>query len=704
MRVEWKKLWSNNIIVGLTVLLFAGQLFQMAFFHKTDVFGNSKDARIYGELLEEFEGKLTEEKYQKFQNLRFDLQAVKRKKNEIYEKLSKGDFDKTKKEEIKQELEGCIQSLGKEYAVSYLGKQIDYVREDQENREVLDPIGWKELLGHTQASLWLLSFLFLVNTMLFTSEYESEMQIICITTRQGKRRQFLHKCTAGMLMSVLAVAICLFMQDILYFLSYDYSAADAPMQSVRMFEHAPFSLTLLQAYLAIRIMRIVGYLLFAAAAWVVSVFLEKFFSAFFVLASLAVFGLLTPQSLLYYFPIPMAAVSAGGFFRGKEWIYLNEGTEREIALLHFAGGNKFIQYLAFLICVGSIIWFVRRAYLKYGNLSWKVSRKYNLILVLCLILTGCGMDGKKVQYPDETTVIYSANAGYVGDELIFWYQDGLYGYKNGNLESIPLPPEIMEDIGKGIWPLCAFYREKMYMMISGEMAEWKLYCYDFENRKTELLEQTDEFLPEKLFGLIPREYPNLDDRQMISTNQTFFLYAGNLYFCDVDRNVWENEKGGKSKLLFELWEMVPGYNEEGKIAGIGQNLDLNLYDLSTGEIVTASTHLLKSAAAGGHSIYYSCYEEDGIFLYKHEKNTKILDGDWEILAATDGYCYLKENESGEIYVYEEKKGEVRKSGLQGQIFLYPIEKEVLMMQEGESTKISVLDLGLNVIKELKYSK
>ena len=52
MRVEWKKLWSNNIIVGLTVLLFAGQLFQMAFFHKTDVFGNSKDARIYGELLE----------------------------------------------------------------------------------------------------------------------------------------------------------------------------------------------------------------------------------------------------------------------------------------------------------------------------------------------------------------------------------------------------------------------------------------------------------------------------------------------------------------------------------------------------------------------------------------------------------------------------------------------------------------------------
>ncbi len=56
------------------------------------------------------------------------------------------------------------------------------------------------------------------------------------------------------------------------------------------------------------------------------------------------------------------------------------------------------------------------------------------------------------------------------------------------------------------------------------------------------------------------------------------------------------------------------------------------------------------------------------------------------------------------YYKIEKKGEVRKSGLQGQIFLYPIKKEVLMMQEGESTKISVLDLGLNVIKELKYSK
>lgn len=57
-----------------------------------------------------------------------------------------------------------------------------------------------------------------------------------------------------------------------------------------------------------------------------------------------------------------------------------------------------------------------------------------------------------------------------------------------------------------------------------------------------------------------------------------------------------------------------------------------------------------------------------------------------------------------VSIKNRKKGEVRKSGLQGQIFLYPIEKEVLMMQEGESTKISVLDLGLNVIKELKYSK
>ena len=57
-----------------------------------------------------------------------------------------------------------------------------------------------------------------------------------------------------------------------------------------------------------------------------------------------------------------------------------------------------------------------------------------------------------------------------------------------------------------------------------------------------------------------------------------------------------------------------------------------------------------------------------------------------------------------LSIKNRKKGEVRKSGLQGQIFLYPIEKEVLMMQEGESTKISVLDLGLNVIKELKYSK
>ena len=61
------------------------------------------------------------------------------------------------------------------------------------------------------------------------------------------------------------------------------SGYSASMQSIQEFSQAPFALSLLQAYLCTRAIRLLGYLLLAALTWVASVFVKKFFPVFFVL-------------------------------------------------------------------------------------------------------------------------------------------------------------------------------------------------------------------------------------------------------------------------------------------------------------------------------------------------------------------------------------------------------------------------------------
>lgn len=80
----------------------------------------------------------------------------------------------------------------------------------------------------------------------------------------------------------------------------------------------------------------------------------------------------------------------------------------------------------------------------------------------------------------------------------------MFGYRNGEEERIPLPPEILENLQEGVWPEFAVYENKVYVMIQKETSDWEMYCYDFEKRESSMIETTDQLMPERLFGLLPR--------------------------------------------------------------------------------------------------------------------------------------------------------------------------------------------------------
>ena len=709
MRVEWKKLWSKKLVIALSVLLFLGQLFQMSFFREVDAFGNEKDEKIYTSLLKEYEGELTPEKYESFQSKKEELEKAEEEKGRLIELAYSGELNAEEQAKVKEGLSEYEKKRQQEYAISYMGRQMEYAKEDMGNRAILNPLGWKELLGQTSGSVWLLIFLFLVNTMLFTSEYESEMQVITITTKRGKRKQFPQKCIAGILTSLPAILICLFMQDVLYIASYDYSGWNAKMQSVRMFEHAPYQITLLQAYLAIRLMRIIGYLLVVAAAWAVSVWLKKFFPAFFVLLTCSLVGVFVPQDFLYYIPLPFAAISAGGFFRGEEWIYLNEGTASEIAELSFRGGNKAFQYAAFTLCVVGVALAVRFAYVRYGNLSGKIRKRKHkkkaVPLAMCLLFTGCSMNPGQTGYPDTEDVIYEKRANLTDKEVIFGHQGALYGYdtEKHSGRQIPLPPEITERLEEGSWPLFAAYERKLYIMIPFEEdpGAFCVYGYDLEERKIKVLEKQQRLSGEKLFGLIPRQYSGLDARPMGYEIDTFFLYGGQFYIWE-SGNMWKMEKDGERKMLFEAQTLVNGYENGSQIAGIDYNLDLFVYDLEKEKKEVVSERLVKAAYAGGNMIYYNCLEEPGVFCYQDGKDVRVIEGEFEILGATDGYCYVRKGQEENIYVYEEKTGKLEASDVMGQVFFESADEGVLVIVEDGESQFFWADPKLQQLEKIKY--
>ena len=694
MIIELKKIITNRFVLVLIALLLTIQVLLTCSFQKVGIFENEEDRIIYETLLKQYQGKLTLKNYTDFQELSSRIREAEKERMSIYAQL-RSDSTEQDSTKTKERLRECKKILEQENAVAHLTSQVNYAYEDLGNRSVLNPFGFRYLLQDSAVSIPLMLTIILINTVLFTQEYDSDMQLLAITTKNGKRRQFLQKCQAGLLFSTVLTFIFMLLLDIPYFLSYDMSGYSASMQSIQEFSQAPFALSLLQAYLCTRAIRLLGYLLLAALTWVASVYVKKFFPVFFTMSALSLLLLAIPLDYIFYLPFPMGAIRASGFLRGPENIILNRGKPNENLLPGFFGGNKTLQYTMLAVGIFLMLILVRIAYQRYGNFAGKnLSRpksfaKYTgILLIVAISLTGCGISSK-TSYPNEMSASFTGRFSDYADGILFYQNKEFRLFNGAETKLFPLPSKIGEQLGE-FSPPYKIIDEKLYLMIPNADSAtdgFRLYCYDLKTKNSTILYETEPLLrEEQLFGFIKEDYLSLDSAITSFLPKDFFFYQGEFYYLGSgDGTLWKQDASGNTMAILQA--DAPGniFPDGEYVYYVTIDLSLARYHLDTGRTELLSEELVHEMQGNTKNIFFTIYHTDGLFSYENGSVTKVADGSWKLLASTDGYCYLSA-ENQNLYIYEENTGQLTKSSLSGNIYLYPTSTQLIVVEVDSSGK------------------
>jgi hypothetical protein len=190
-----------------------------------------------------------------------------------------------------------------------------YARKDAAFRYVIEDRGWERLLATEQVDYVLIILLSLLLIPVFCNEYESEMDALLLTGTKGRRCLLRAKLALGMgVASILAVVF-----DVVGYCHWDnvygLSMGNAPIQSLGFFGDSVLGMTMLQAYLAVLSIRVVGAVFLAQIIFLHSIVLKKSLPTFF-LTVVIVFLPSTVSNWLkfkYILPLPTGLLNGVGY-------------------------------------------------------------------------------------------------------------------------------------------------------------------------------------------------------------------------------------------------------------------------------------------------------------------------------------------------------------------------------------------------------
>lgn len=657
MMYEIRKIWKQKLMMIVLGLMFFIMVIQSVTFHPIHRFMQSNSQGIYEDQLAIYRGKLTEDKKYQFYQVYEIIAELKTKRDDLYDTIHQksNELSETSVKELKQELEEINTGLWKMEAYQTLKDEIDYVKENPKEREVIDPIGWKSIMQDDGISYPLIICLLLINITLFTMEYENEMHSLTISTKKGKKYTFRSKCYAGLLCSFVCILIALFLHDIPYFLYYDFSDILAPIHSVPAFEYMDLNICCIQMLLFMQLIKVIGYLSFSVLIWIISICLKKYISVFSILLStILLMDFCVSSPYLYYIPFSLSFMKATGFFRGNEQIILNKGSDGEFIVQTFVGGNKLLEIIMAIIWTFAILYALYKEYQQFCNIhkKTKFKAKTMALFIICL-LTGCST---KISIKD--TIKMNVNNTFLP------YQDGVLFIDHNQMKYINLKNKEVEALIKDISPQ-VFEGQKEKMIVqensicymnqqnSSSSQGYDVDCYDINKHKVNTIYTSrKDYQSEILFGLMKQYHVGLEDAPRLTDMRGIFIYHNQLYYLDEENHLMSVDINDTKNINVLLLD----YSSNGILDGndfyyISTTLDLKKYDLSERKSEIISKDFVSQVSQYDDILYFNTLNKKGVFVYQNGKQEHIIKDDVHILTVNDSYIYTQGVE-GTCVIYD----------------------------------------------------
>lgn len=200
--------------------------------------------------------------------------------------------------------------------VDILYKQYQYVEGSPDERYFAYLDGWERLLGNTNVDMILLLAILFLTAPIFLIEYESGTITLLLCGQNGKKILAFQKIFCATFSSIIITLLFALIEWIYIQTKFPLNYGDFPIQSIKIFSELQTTLSLIQSWALIVLLRIFGAMFIAVITCCFEVIFFKMTptilnSALLVITPIFLFN---DASVIQRLPIPIAYLCSAKFF------------------------------------------------------------------------------------------------------------------------------------------------------------------------------------------------------------------------------------------------------------------------------------------------------------------------------------------------------------------------------------------------------
>lgn len=483
--------------------------------------------------------------------------------------------------------------------------QIDYVTQNDELTTVIYPNSWVHLLTGIRTRYSLIVLIILVSVPMLTRDFESNMDIVTRTCRNGKMKLYINKLIALMIFAFFECVLFGIVEYGYYFYKMGLRDCFVDIRNIETYKNVLFNAPLICSYIMQICQWFVGMVLLIMITMLVALVVKKsFFVHIFIVIYSILPTLVFDKSTLLKLISPAGFVTDGGYLFG-----LDEYGEELVMYT--------VEELVLVIMLIVIIMLVCMLISKCIIEQKKNKKLLQLANAIVIILGTCTLSGCSMNYRlDDTTYANIVFEGYEDivydkytiefdeetmDTYIRFDDKKIYLYDNA-ISRIYTDTVLVSD--------CININDKIYYSIQYDGGEFAIYEVDMNNLDNKKI-YSDYTEPDSYLNY--KRTINADSKFM----QQLQLVSGNLLvYTDASSNIYLYNLDTKKEETFDDTGRVVGVKDK-KLYYINDISELIEYDFDT---------KTRNKVFDEHVVQYVFWKDSIVYIDLSDLKLKEYDG------------------------------------------------------------------------------
>lgn len=669
-RFEWEKMMLRQRGLLILIVYF---ILQLAVLAVTDAPYHEERMTFreqYQKYLKQVRGKYTEEKGNYLER---EAEEIERAAERIVSVRQDYYDGKISEKEYEQERQEIAEILRNKNGFEALYEQYLYVCEGKGNHYFVDDNGWSGLLSDNHPDFLLILALVLLVTPVLCREYETQMDVLMLTSRQGResrRAKVFLSLTVSLLMGLGSSL----MELAFYSVKYGLPDGSFPLQSAEYFGNSTMAFSLWQTWLAGTGMQILGCLLLVLEILFFASLVKKVaLTVLAVIASAVLPYLGLDSGALLRLPLPVSFLMGADFWKGSQY-QADEVSGKDVLIYREVTGREMMILLAVAVAI-LVIFAVavtlrnRNQYDGEGKKSLSVRAGTFLALLMAgssFVLVGCSAHGEMER---GGAVCYNEKSAeeYRDDSLCVSFPENggvpILSEENGVGEELVKSPLLSMGKGaggsadiKGVFgdgSAVYYMKEETERQMNrvgryhSDVATVSIVRVDQKSRQEEIIFEQDVSSGKSVLGI---EYAVNNRWEFLSTCSRFFLNDSYLFFLDSENRIRQvDRETGEITFPDIHWNDNIGFDGE-KIYFQDEEGMLCAYCIDEGKTERYEKVVMSSFYLQGKYVYYvNCLDQDKLYRFdlQRRETEKIVDCSAIYVTSKDGGLIYMEKGSGE---------------------------------------------------------